>query len=343
MRQHLVKTKRYETVHSADGYLKTDFQELADKTGITNETSVWQRALREVQKLDPPGIGARTVQESLLLQLRALDEDHPVERELIEHYFDELQNREFQKIVKQTGHSVERIKEVLDFIKTRLVLHPGIAFGSARVGFIFPDVIVDYNETGDGYTVTIPDNGLPRLYISGHYRRMLQDRQLDSKTRRYIKNNMQSAQWIIEAIEQRRQTLRKVAESIVEAQKEFLENGPKFLKPLPMADVAEKVGVHVATVSRAVADKFVQTPRGLYPLRSFFTGGTETDAGESVSWDAIREKIRDLVDHEDKCNPLSDDQIVKHLQEEGITVARRTVAKYRKLMDIPSSHRRREK
>ena len=327
----------------SDGYLRMSFSELAEKSGLPDDSEFWERVLRQVQQLDPPGIAARDVRECLLLQLKAFDEEHPIVRELIENYFDDLQNQEFGKISKQTGYSVEQIKEAIEFIKLRLVLHPGLAFGSVEANFIIPDVIVDYDEETNGYKVIIPDNGVPNLYISGHYRKMLEQKDINPETRRYIRNNMQAAQWIIDAIAQRRETLRKVVECVVESQKEFLENGPKFLKPLPMSDVADKIGVHVATVSRAVSGKYVQTPRGTYPLRSFFTGGTETESGESVSWDAVKEKIKELIANEDKRKPLSDDEIVEILKKEGITLARRTVAKYRKQLNIPSSHKRREK
>ncbi len=327
----------------SDGYLRTSFEELARKADLPDDAEFWEDVLRRVQKLDPPGIAARDVKECLLLQLDAFDEDYPIVRDLIENYFEELQNQEFGKIAKRTGYSIEQIKEALEFIKLRLVLHPGLAFGSAEANFIIPDVIVEYDEQRNDYKVIVPENRVPNLYISGHYRKMLERKDISPETRRYIRNNMQAAQWIIDAIAQRRETLRKVVECVVESQKEFLENGPKYLKPLPMSEVADKIGVHIATVSRAVSGKYVQTPRGTYPLRSFFSGGTETESGESVSWDAVKERIKELIAKEDKRKPLSDDEIVEILKKEGITLARRTVAKYRKQLNIPSSHRRREK
>jgi RNA polymerase sigma-54 factor len=326
-----------------DGYLRVDFAALAEESGLPADSNLWLGVLEEVQKLDPPGIGARTPQECFLLQLRALSEGRPMETDLIANYFDELQHQEFQKISRQSGYSVDQIKSAIDFIRTRMVLHPGLAIGSSQAPFIVPDVIVEYDEDLDCYKVTVPENSSPRLHISGHYRRMLQNPGVDTNTRKFIKNNMQSAQWLIDAVEQRRETLRKVTQSIVDHQKEFLDNGPKFLKPLPMSEVADEVGVHLATVSRAVAEKYMLSPRGVFALRSFFSGGKETENGESVSYDAIREKIKEIVEAEDRTDPLNDDDIMKKLGEAGITVARRTVAKYRKLMNIPSSHKRREK
>ncbi|MFA5863452.1 MAG: RNA polymerase factor sigma-54 [Phycisphaerae bacterium] len=326
-----------------DGYLKTPFDQLAVLSDLPGDPPLWESALLEVQQLEPAGVGARDARECLLLQLDALAEDRPIERNIITNYFTEVQNQHFQKVIKQTGYSIEQIKSAVEFIKTRLVLHPGLSIGSAPVAHIVPDVILEYDEDGTTFKVIVPDHGLPRLYVSGHYRKMLMDPGVDVNTRRFIKNNIQAAHWIIDAVEQRRETLRKVAQVIVDAQREFLENGPKFLKPLPMAQVADKVGIHVATVSRAVSEKYILTPRGMYPLRSFFIGGTETDSGESVSWDTVRVKIQELINAEEKTNPLADDEIIKRLKNEGITLARRTVAKYRKTLGIPSSHKRREK
>jgi len=326
-----------------EGYLKTSFETLAAESKLPNDPELWNRALTEVQMLEPAGVGARTTQECLLLQLQALPEDRPVETDLVGNYFEELQKQEFQKISRQSGYSIDAIKAAVDFIRTRLVLHPGLSIGSSRSAFIVPDVIVDYDEDTDTYKVTVPESSSPRLYIAGHYRRMLTDPGLDMQTRKFIRNNMQSARWLIDAVEQRRETLRKVAQSIVNHQKEFLENGPSFLKPLPMAEVAEEVGVHVATVSRAVAEKYMLTPRGIFALRAFFTGGLETENGESVSYDAVREKIKQIIEKEDKTDPLNDDDIMKKLAESGINIARRTIVKYRQQMNIPSSHKRRER
>ncbi len=326
-----------------DGYLKTDFSELARKSGLPEDVKLWEQALKEVQKLDPPGVAARDIKESLLLQLREFDETRALERQLIENFFDELQNHEYQKIAKETGESVERIKDAIEFIKKRLTLHPGTTFGDYQNNPIIPDIIVEYDEETGEYKIIVRDDNIPQLYIPVRYQKMLKQSNLDPKTREFIRRNIQSAKWIIEAIKQRQDTLRRVVECIVKAQQEFLEKGPKYLKPLPMAQIADQVGVHIATISRAVAGKYVQTPRGIYPLRFFFTGGTETENGESLSWDAIKEKIKELIENEDKTNPLSDDEIVKKLKEDGIDIARRTVAKYRKQMGIPSSHKRREK
>jgi len=325
-----------------DGYFRTSFEELAADNDVTASAELWEQALRLVHQLDPPGVGARSIQESLLLQLDALSEERSLERLIISDYFDELQNQQFTKIAERTNKPLAKVKEAVEFIRSRLILHPGLTIGAPEIPYITPDVIVDYDETTGGYKVIVPRDSMPRLHISRYYRRMLQDPKVDKTTKQFIKHNIQTGRWLIDAIDQRRQTLERVTEAIVEAQTPFLENGPKFLKPLPMAKIGEQIGVHVATISRAVAGKYVETPRGTYPLRMFFSGGTETADGESISWDAVRAKIQEIIAAEDKSKPLSDDQIVAILKDQGIELARRTVAKYRKLMGIPSSHRRKE-
>src|SRR4029077_4170391 len=174
------------------------------------------------------------------------------------------------------------------------------------------------------------------------YRRMVKDRGVDKKTREFLANNVRNARWLIESIEQRRSTIQRVIRAVVDAQRDFFDKGPEYLKPLPMIQVADQLGIHVATVSRAVSEKWIQTPRGVYPLRPFFSGGTTSAEGEEMSWDAVKEKLKAIIDKEDKLNPLNDDEIVEKLKAQGIDLARRTVAKYRKILDIPTARQRRE-
>jgi RNA polymerase sigma-54 factor len=190
--------------------------------------------------------------------------------------------------------------------------------------------------------VSAPDGDRPRLYISRGYRRMVRDRRTDKKARRFLRDNIRSAEWLMSAIEQRRNTVRRVAEEVFRVQRDFLEQGPEALKPLPMTDIARKVGVHVATVSRAVAGKYAQTPRGIYPLRMFFSGGTTTAGGEDMAWDAVKLKLKEVIHAEDKSKPLNDDQLSVELRKHGIDIARRTVAKYRNLMGILPARKRRQ-
>ena len=188
----------------------------------------------------------------------------------------------------------------------------------------------------------LEDGHTPNLFISRYYRELFQSPDTSPETREYIKRKINAAQWLIDSIEQRRSTLTRVAQAIVDHQKDFVEKGVEFIEPLKMQQIAEKVGVHVTTVSRAVDDKWIQTPRGIFPLKRFFVGGTTSAAGEEVAWDAVRLKLQEIIDTEDKQHPCSDDELVQRLAQHGITVARRTVTKYRKAMKIPSSRQRRD-
>jgi RNA polymerase sigma-54 factor len=202
---------------------------------------------------------------------------------------------------------------------------------------------VEYDEESGRYTVKLADSDLPHLKLNDYYTRMAKDERVSEKTRKFLQSNLRSAQWIMEAIEQRKHTLLRVAKTIVKYQKDFFDKGQLHLRPLPMSKVAEDVGVHLATVSRAVSGKYIQCPWGVLPLRKFFSGGREDVNGQGRSWEAIRAKLQQIIDEEDKAKPLSDDQIRKKLEKAGINnLARRTVAKYRKLMNIPAARYRKK-
>ncbi|MCG3178213.1 MAG: RNA polymerase sigma-54 factor [Phycisphaerae bacterium] len=327
-----------------DGYLRVDTEELTRRSRTPVTPVQINRALVLVQSLDPPGVGARDLQECLLLQLDSVEEPpaiHDLARTLAEHHLRDIENNRLPAIAKSTGRAIENIKEAIKYLH-RFDPRPGQRIGPDNVPYIVPDILVDYAQDGDGYDVRLASGNEPVLYINRMYRRMLRNGTVDVKTREFIKKNIQSARWLIESLEQRRSTLLRVAEAIVHAQRDFLDNGPKFLKPLPMGAVADKVGIHVATVSRAVSDKYMQCPRGIYPLRQFFSSGVETGEGGSLSWEAIKAKISEIIKNEDKNAPLSDDQIVDMLNGEGIQMARRTVAKYRKALGIPSARQRKD-
>ncbi len=206
---------------------------------------------------------------------------------------------------------------------------------------VTPDIQLVQDDDGQ-YVVKIDEGPARSLYISNYYRQRLANGQATAEEKEFIRRKITAAQWLIESIEQRRNTLTKVAQEIVRHQKRFLEDGPEFLEPLKMQQIADKVGVHVTTVSRAVDDKWIETPRGILPLRRFFVGGTTNAAGEDIAWDRIRIELQKLIDSEDKSKPYSDDELVKRLKSLGLTVARRTVTKYRKKMQIPSSRQRRD-
>jgi RNA polymerase sigma-54 factor len=206
---------------------------------------------------------------------------------------------------------------------------------------IHPDVIVEVEDDGRVFVI-VSDDHLPHLAISDYYVEKSRDRSEEVSTRKFLRKNIRSGRWLIEAVAQRRRTLLRVTEEVFRVQREFLDEGREALKPLPMADIAGKVGVHVATVSRAVADKYVQTPQGIFPLRMFFSGGTRTAEGQDMSWEAVKLKLQEIVQAEDKSKPLNDEKLAQALQAEGIDIARRTVAKYRGILNIPPARKRKE-
>lgn len=330
-----------------DGYMRTALDVVADRapgegaaSGVTPDDL--DRALRAVQMvLDPPGLGARDTRECLVLQLDAMSgedrlENEDVVRRLIEDHLDDLIHNRLPRIAQATGLSIDDINGALRSMR-RLSVAPGRALIQDSLAAVVPDAIIEYDEDADRYLAVQTDSRLPNLRINREYAKMVRERDVPKETKRFIRSNLTNAAWLIDAIEQRRRTVQRVLNVVVEAQREFFEQGPQALKPLPMTQVADQLGIHVATVSRAVADKHILTPRGVYPLRRFFTGGTQTESGEDVSWEAIRAALKDVIDAEDKKAPLSDDAIVAELKKCGIEIARRTVAKYRAQLDIPSA------
>jgi RNA polymerase sigma-54 factor len=304
------------------------------------QLEIAEGALRVVQRLDPPGCGARTLKECLMLQLIPGMPYYEELKTLISNHLEDLENNRLPQIAKRTGWTIEKIQEVWHELR-KLKPKPGSDFTATTAPSVTPDVFVDRNEAGT-YEVRLEDGQLPSLYISPYYRKLLRDEGTNAETREYIKRKINSAQWLIESIEQRRSTLTRVSQAIVDHQTKFLDDGPDHIEPLKMQQIADKVGVHVTTVSRAVDDKWIQTPRGIFPLKRFFVGGTTSADGEEVAWDRVRIKLQEIIDNEDKTKPLSDDAIVEELGKAGITVARRTVTKYRKAMNIPSSRGRRD-
>jgi RNA polymerase sigma-54 factor len=275
--------------------------------------------------------------ECLLIQIGD-DPSVAFERMLVERYLDDLKMNRLPRIAKETGRSIEEIKDALAFISS-LNPHPGAFFSGAQPQYVIPDVVC---ELVDGkYEIRLEDSYIPRIHISPRYRKMLEEQKSNPAVRDYIKKKIEAAKWLIESIEQRQNTLYKIAKEIVDYQKSFLDHGIDFLKPLKMQYIADRVGVHVSTVSRAISDKYMQTPRGIYPLKFFFTGGTINAEGEMESILAVKQKVRDIVDQEDKRNPLSDEDIALKLRAMGYDIARRTVTKYRKQMAILSSRQRR--
>jgi RNA polymerase sigma-54 factor len=275
----------------------------------------------------------------LLLQIRDHMPFHDVMRVLISDHLEDIAFNRLPIIQKATGFSLDKIKVGIEQIQT-LNPYPGRGFEQRPVQRVTPDLALEKDENGK-YVVRLLDEYVPELRISPRYKKMMQANPT-AETKEWIKKKVESAQWLIEAIQQRYSTLRKVAQEIIDHQTDFLDNGPEHIAPLKMQQIADRVGVHVTTVSRAVDEKWIQTPRGLFPLKRFFGGGTQSADGAEVAWDTIRIKLQELIDGENKKKPLSDDALVEALAKQGLTLARRTITKYRKQMGIPSSRQRRE-
>ncbi len=327
-------------VYSLDtsGYLTTRLEDLIDPNAPAEAMGQAHRALSVVQKLDPAGVGARDLKECLLLQLMPGMHCYEEVKSLVTHHLEDLEHNRLPVIQKRTGYTFDQIQEALHELR-KLNPKPGAIFAEVHNQTVTPDLFLDVVEGGK-YKVRLEDGELPTLFISPTYRKMLAQGDASEATREWIKRKLNSAQWLIESIEQRRNTLTKVSQAIIDHQTEFLNKGPEHIEPLKMQQIADKVGVHVTTVSRAVDDKWIQTPRGIFPLKRFFGGGTKNVDGDEVAWDTIRLKLQEIIDKEDKHHPLSDDDLVEALGKHGLTVARRTITKYRKAMKIPSSRER---
>ena len=321
-----------------NGRLQSSLPEIAQAYDRSITLDEAQQALSLIQKLDPPGVGARDYKECLLLQVRPDMPYRDVVVTLITAHLEDVKQNRLPVIERKTGYSLEDIKTAIEQLRT-LNPWPGQLFEPRQAERVTPDLYVDRDEHGK-YVVKLIDEYTPPLRISRYYIEQLRGNP-DPKTREFIKRKIESARWLIESIEQRNNTLRRVAQAIIDHQVEYLEKGPQFIVPLKMQQIADVVHVHVTTVSRAVDDKWIQTPRELCPLKSFFGGGTKTADGEDVAWDIVRLAMKDIVDGEDKSDPLSDEALVEELAKHGYNLARRTVTKYRKAMHIPSSRERR--
>jgi RNA polymerase sigma-54 factor len=329
------------TLDASDGgYFRGNLHDLLPPTAGPEQLQIAELALGIVQQLDPPGIAARDLRECLLLQLRPGIPFYEELKTLIGAHLEDLRDNRLPAVEKATGYSIEKIQEIWQELR-KLNPKPGAEYTDTFVPTVTPDVRLEQQEDGS-YKVIMDDDRVPRLYISEYYRRRLANGTATADEKEFIKRKVNAAQWLIDSINQRKSTLTKVSQAIVDHQKRFLDEGPEAIEPLKMQQIADQVGVHVTTVSRAVDDKWIQTHRGILPLRKFFVGGTQSDDGEDVAWDAIRIKLQEVVDHEDKSKPFSDDQLVQELKKHGLNVARRTITKYRKKMDIPSSRKRRD-
>jgi len=312
------------------GYLTMTTEEIADTLGAAVEDV--GRVLKVVQTFDPVGVGARDLREALLIQLAAQDLGDSLAARVVAEHLDALKQKRYAEIGRKTRSSLDEVREAADTI-ARLNPHPGFEYSVEAARPITPDLIVE--RVAEDYIVSLNDRAVPRLRVNQAYADYLASGNgATGKTREYIVEKLNSARWVIKAIEQRRRTMLRVMEAIVDFQREFFDRGPESLKPLTRQQVAERIGVHEATVSRATSGKYVQTPKGVFELKYFFSTGLPTDNGDEVSARRVKMRIAEIVQKEDPRRPLSDQSIVEMLKKEGFRVARRTVAKYRDQLRI---------
>ncbi len=317
-----------------DGYLRADLAELAQRCNVTVEEI--ERVLALVQALDPPGVAARTVQECLLIQLKIDPNPDPVSVEIVEQHFEDLSRRRYPDIARALKLPLDRVMESVEEIMG-LEPKPGRRFGGTDTRYIIPDVVVQ--KMGTEYVVLLNEDGIPRLRVNALYRSLL--RSSGEEARQYVEQKLRSAVWLIKSVDQRQRTLRKVTQSIVKFQREFLDKGLPYLRPLSLRDVGEDIGMHESTISRVTTNKYVETPQGLFELKFFFHSGIASGDGEMVSSISVKKMIRDLLANEDPSKPLSDQEVAQILKGRALVIARRTVAKYREELGILPSHQRR--
>lgn len=319
-----------------DGYIKAPLEQVAEDEGVSHEDLV--SVLPFVQEFDPPGVGARDLKECLLIQAQHLQEDTRDLVYLVNHHLKDLEKKNYEGIAKSMGRELEEIIEMTKIIHS-MDPKPGRQFVSSDTQYVTPDVYV--YKVGDEYMVSLNEDGLPRLRISNFYKNVLQGKEANNTTQEYIQDKLRSAVWLIKSIHQRQRTIYKVTESIVKYQKDFFDRGPNFIKPMILRDIADDIGMHESTVSRVTTSKYVHTPRGIFELKYFFNSGINKDDGDALASESVKMKIKALVAEEDPKNPLSDQKIVDLLKKDGIQIARRTVAKYRDVLKIlPSSRRK---
>ena len=320
-----------------DGYLVASFEELAGMGPW--EVADVERALRLVQSFDPTGVAARDLQECLLLQLRHLGMEGTPSEKIVAEHLRLLQNHQVPEIARKLGVTVEDLKAHIEIIR-HLDPKPGNRYNPMHSQYVIPDVYVIKVE--DQYVAVLNEDGLPQMRISPVYRRLLDKGAADNneETRAYVKDKFRSALWLIKSVEQRQKTIHKVANSIINFQREFLDHGIEHLRPLVLRDVANDIGMHESTVSRVVTNKYMHTPQGVFEMKYFFHSGISSSYGESVSSVTVKQRIRKIIENEDPRKPLSDSKIVSMLQREGLMLARRTIAKYREELKISTSNQR---
>ena len=319
-----------------DGYLVASIEEIA-AMGNWPEREV-DRVLSLVQAFDPVGVAARSLQECLLLQLHHLGLENTPSEKIVRDHLRLLQNHQVLELARQLDMLIDELKEHIEIIR-HLDPKPGTRYNPSPSQYVIPDVYV--RKVEGEYVAALNEEGLPQLRISPVYRRMLDKNSKNSdETRSYVKEKFRSALWLIKSVDQRQKTIHKVATSIINFQRDFLDHGIEHLRPLVLRDVANDIGMHESTVSRVVNNKYMHTPQGVFEMKYFFHSGIHSSYGESVSSVTIKQRIRKIIDAENQRKPLSDSRIVNMLQEEGLILARRTIAKYREELKIPTSSQR---
>jgi RNA polymerase sigma-54 factor len=321
-----------------DGFLRSTPEEMALNSGIPQAD--FEKMLALIQTFYPAGVGARDLRECLLIQLRRQGKEHSIEYRIVSEHMDDLGRHRFPEIARRMAITVENVQKAADNI-ARLNPRPGQVFAAAPQNYVLPDVVV---EKVDGeYQISLNNEQIPHLRISNLYKDIVASGvSQTSEVKDYVRDKIRSGKFLIRSIHQRQQTILNIAQQIVARQQDFLEHGASHLKPMTMAEVADAVGVHETTVSRAVSGKYMATPQGVFEMKYFFTGGYRTASGESLSNTSVKQAILDLVKHESGIAPLSDHEIVELLSERGIPIARRTVAKYRTELNLLPSHMRRK-
>jgi RNA polymerase sigma-54 factor len=321
-----------------DGYLPATLEEIVQSGN--HALAHVEEALALIQMFDPLGVAARDVRECLLIQLGTLAPDNPLAQQIVSEHLKQLQNKQYREIARALDRPVKAVERCVELIR-KLDPRPGQRYNNSQARLIEPDVA--FVRAGDGYQVVLNEDGLPQLRLSHHYRRMLGEEGTSREVRNYVKERFTSAIQLIKNIEQRKQTIIRVCEAIIRRQKEFLDKGIDELRPMMIKEVAEEVGVHPSTVSRAVANKYAHTPQGVYELRYFFSEAVQGPAGSLTSLINLKRLVKKMIEEEETLRPLTDEQITHRLRDVGYCVTRRTVAKYREDMRIPSTHQRRVK
>ncbi len=319
-----------------NGYMTSSVEEIATATGVA-ESKV-NEALEIIHGFEPAGVGARDIKECLLIQLKANNILTDTVAEIIQNHLEDIAANRLSLVAKEEGITVLEAQEIADMIRG-LEPKPGRQFASeAETKYIVPDVLVE--KIDDEYVVTINENSTPHLTVSSYYRSLLHSAETDTQLAEYLSERVNSANWLIKSIEQRKQTIFNVVTAVVKYQREFFDYGNKYMKVLTLKDIAEDVGIHESTVSRSINGKYLQCPRGVFEIKHFFSAGVSNERGEGISSNSIKEFIKELIDNEDVNKPLSDQKIVEILEKKGFEISRRTVAKYRDEMEILSSSKR---